>query len=118
MVVATGAIVVCAPVAPPLFAAIRLGSPGPALFRQERVGRDGARFEMLKFRTMVTARDASGPQVAGKRDPRVTPIGRVLRATKLDELPQLWNVMRGEMTLIGPRRRGPGSPRSLQRHRA
>lgn len=103
VVVAAGAIVLCAPVAPPLFVAIRLGSPGPALFRQERVGRDGARFEMLKLRTMVTARDTSGPQVAGKRDPRVTPIGRLLRATKLDELPQLWNVLRGEMTLIGPR---------------
>ena len=103
IVVAAGAIALCAPFAPPLVLAIRLESPGPALFRQGRVGLRGAPFEMLKLRTMVVDPDRLGPQVAGRRDPRITRIGRVLRATKLDELPQLWNVLKGDMTLVGPR---------------
>ena len=106
----------------PLFAwcAIRIkrGSPGPVLFRQTRVGRDGKRFEFLKFRTMVQNADAmktevdtlnmhrEGPtpgmfKIPG--DPRITRVGQWLRRWSLDELPQLWNVLKGDMSLVGPR---------------
>ena len=105
---------------------IRLGSPGPALYRQERVGRDGRRFQMLKFRSMVVdAEAATGPTRTARRDPRVTGIGRFLRRTSLDELPQLWNVLAGEMSLVGPRPERPALisdlveeiPDYVQRHR-
>jgi exopolysaccharide biosynthesis polyprenyl glycosylphosphotransferase len=83
---------------------VRQSSPGPAIYRQERVGRDGRRFTMLKFRTMtVSAEDETGPVAARRDDPRVTAIGRFLRRTSLDELPQLVNVLKGEMSLVGPR---------------
>lgn len=83
---------------------VRLSSPGPAIFRQERVGRDGAVFTLLKFRSMrADAEQASGPAWARPEDPRVTPVGLFLRRTRLDELPQLWNILRGDMTLVGPR---------------
>ena len=81
--------------------AIALSSGGPVFFRQERVGRNGTRFFLLKLRTM--RRDAGGPRVTAGNDPRVTRVGRLLRRTKLDELPQLWNVVKGEMALVGPR---------------
>lgn len=83
---------------------IKLTSVGPILYRQERMGLDGRRFVMVKFRTMVQgAEDKSGPTWAAEEDPRVTPIGRWLRRASLDELPQLFNVLRGEMSLVGPR---------------
>jgi len=94
---------------------IRRGSPGPALFRQERIGRSGEKFVMYKFRTMTdnaeailsdTLRDAgqeAQPLYKLTKDPRVTPVGRTLRRYSLDELPQLLNVVRGEMSLVGPR---------------
>lgn len=84
-------------------ALVVLDSPGPALFRQERVGRFGRPFHILKFRTMVADAAALGPAVSGHGDPRVTRVGAFLRRTKLDELPQLYNVLHGDMTLIGPR---------------
>lgn len=84
-------------------AAVRLDSPGPALFRQERLGRDGAPFVMLKFRSMRLDAEADGPRLAVDNDPRCTRVGRVLRRTKLDELPQLWNILKGEMSFVGPR---------------
>jgi exopolysaccharide biosynthesis polyprenyl glycosylphosphotransferase len=102
----------------PLFLAvsllIRLDSPGPAFFKQRRVGLNGAEFEMYKFRTMHVDAEArlaelkatnemAGPLFKMKNDPRITPVGRWLRLTSLDELPQLYNVLRGDMSLVGPR---------------
>lgn len=94
-------------------ALIKLDSPGPVLFRQIRTGRDGSRFEILKFRTMVDGADSQKAQLTSRNeavglfkiadDPRITRMGRFLRKTSLDELPQLWNVIRGDMSLVGPR---------------
>lgn len=88
-------------------AAIAASSRGPVLFRQARLGMHGAPFKILKFRTMVVGapdvRNVDGSTFSGARDPRITPIGRFLRKTSLDELPQLVNVLRGEMSLVGPR---------------
>jgi len=83
--------------------AVRATSPGPALFRQERVGRDGRPFRLLKLRTMVADAPARGGALTSPGDPRVTRLGAMLRRWKLDELPQLVNVLRGEMSLVGPR---------------
>ncbi len=82
---------------------IRMTSRGPAIFHQKRVGRDGTLFVCLKFRTMVESAPSDCPSVQMKDGRYVTPIGRFLRRTSLDELPQLWNVLRGEMSLVGPR---------------
>jgi exopolysaccharide biosynthesis polyprenyl glycosylphosphotransferase len=83
---------------------IKLGDRGPVLYRQRRVGENGKEFEILKLRTMSVDAEADGvPQWSGNGDARVTRIGRLLRRTHIDELPQLWNVIRGEMTLVGPR---------------
>lgn len=82
---------------------IRRGSPGPAIFRQVRAGRGTKPFTLLKFRTMRADVDPFGPSPHAGDDPRLTPIGRWLREHSLDELPQLWNVFRGDMTLVGPR---------------
>ncbi|MFA7329630.1 MAG: sugar transferase [Candidatus Delongbacteria bacterium] len=81
---------------------IRLDSPGPVLFRQERVGRRGRPFRILKFRTMRETAEP-GRQITVGQDPRITRSGRWLRASKLDELPQLFNVLKGEMSFVGPR---------------
>ncbi|HJU46965.1 MAG TPA: sugar transferase [Gaiellaceae bacterium] len=83
---------------------IKLEDGGPVFFRQTRVGRDGADFELLKLRTMVVGAETQGAGYAVDRgDARITRIGRLLRRTSIDELPQLWNVLRGEMSIIGPR---------------
>ena len=82
---------------------VRLTSAGPVLYRQERVGLDGRSFVLFKFRSMYTDAEAMGPAWAARHDPRVTPLGRVLRRCRIDELPQLLNVLRGEMSIIGPR---------------
>jgi lipopolysaccharide/colanic/teichoic acid biosynthesis glycosyltransferase len=83
--------------------AIRLESPGPVIFRQERVGLGNRTFRIFKFRSMVAAAERGGAQFAGAQDARVTRIGRVIRKLRIDELPQFLNVVRGEMSLIGPR---------------
>ncbi|HMG52755.1 MAG TPA: sugar transferase, partial [Kofleriaceae bacterium] len=86
-----------------LAAAIKLESPGPALFVQTRVGRHRRPIQVAKLRTMRVAADHDGLEVTAAGDPRVTRVGAVLRRTKLDELPQLWNVLRGDMSIVGPR---------------
>jgi lipopolysaccharide/colanic/teichoic acid biosynthesis glycosyltransferase len=114
LVVASLMMVVALPLMGAIAVAIRLESPGPILFRQQRTGRDGRRFAMLKFRTMVANAEElkSGlahlnvlppPDFKIPDDPRTTRVGRLLRETSLDELPQLFNVLRGEMSLVGPR---------------
>ncbi|MBI3782721.1 MAG: sugar transferase [Deltaproteobacteria bacterium] len=82
---------------------IRLDSPGPVFFRQRRAGQDGKAFDIFKFRTMVDGAHKMGSRLTVKRDPRITRLGKLLRWSKVDELPQLFNVLRGEMSLIGPR---------------
>jgi exopolysaccharide biosynthesis polyprenyl glycosylphosphotransferase len=107
------ALLVFFPVLTVLALLVRLGSPGPALFRQERIGQDGRRFKLLKLRTMdedaerrraeLLAQSRDSAWLHLEHDPRITRFGRVLRLTSIDELPQLWNVLRGHMSLVGPR---------------
>ncbi len=98
------AILLSAPVLLLVAVLIKLGSKGPVIFRQERVGLDGEEFEMLKFRSMrVDAEDKTGPVWANKNDDRKTRLGAFLRKTSVDELPQLFNVLKGDMSLVGPR---------------
>ena len=82
---------------------IKLDSKGPVIFRQERLGKDGKPFTMLKFRSMYDDAEQNGPQWAEKEDDRCTKIGCFLRKTRLDELPQFWNILKGDMSLVGPR---------------
>jgi exopolysaccharide biosynthesis polyprenyl glycosylphosphotransferase len=106
-------------------ALVKLDSPGPALFSQERMGIDGARFHVIKFRTMRIDAEKSGPQWTTKNDPRRTRLGAFLRRTNIDELPQLINVLLGDMSLVGPRPEQPfyveqfraSIPRYMERHR-
>lgn len=103
VVVSAAGLAVTAPLTAVLALATRATSPGPALFRQVRVGQGGREFVLYKLRTMTgRTADASGRFEPGDRS-RVTRLGRVLRRTKVDELPQLWNVLRGDMSLVGPR---------------
>lgn len=83
--------------------AVKLDSPGPALYRQQRVGKDGKVFDCLKFRSMTVDAEKDGPRWARSFDNRVTYVGGILRRTSIDELPQLWNIFKGEMSLVGPR---------------
>jgi lipopolysaccharide/colanic/teichoic acid biosynthesis glycosyltransferase len=94
---------------------VRATSPGPALFRQTRIGRDGRPFVLLKLRTMRADAASTGPAITAGTDPRITPLGARLRRAKLDELPQLWNVLRGDMSLVGPR---PELPHYVARYTA
>jgi lipopolysaccharide/colanic/teichoic acid biosynthesis glycosyltransferase len=100
-VVALAGLVIAAPVLAVSAAAIAVTSPGPTLFRQERMGRHGRPFVLYKLRTMRLVHE--GPQVTAGDDARVTPVGKLLRKTKLDEFPELWNILRGDMSLVGPR---------------
>lgn len=93
-----------APLGAVIALAIKLGDGGPVFYTQDRVGKNGRRFRSFKFRSMVPdAGDDFGPFQAGRGDARVTPVGRWLRATAMDELPQLWNILRGDMSFVGPR---------------
>jgi lipopolysaccharide/colanic/teichoic acid biosynthesis glycosyltransferase len=82
---------------------VRLDSPGPALYSQDRVGENGEVFTLYKFRSMTVDAERGTPVWANDNDSRVTRVGRFIRVTRLDELPQLWNVMRGDMSFVGPR---------------
>jgi lipopolysaccharide/colanic/teichoic acid biosynthesis glycosyltransferase len=104
LAVAGGALLVASPLLALAALAVKLEDGGPVLYRQTRVGKDGNDFELLKLRTMVVGAETMGAGLAVNRgDPRITRVGRLLRKLSLDELPQLWNVVRGEMSVIGPR---------------
>ena len=104
LAIAGGALLVASPVLALAAVAIKLEDGGPVLYRQTRVGRDGVDFELLKLRTMVVGAETMGAGLSVNRgDSRITRSGRMLRKLSLDELPQLWNVVRGEMSVIGPR---------------
>lgn len=103
VLLATCGLLLLAPLLFILALLVRLTSPGPVIFRQQRVGRGGESFEILKFRTMRHAPAGSGALITSGSDPRITRVGAILRRFKLDELPQLVNVLRGEMSLVGPR---------------
>lgn len=101
LIAASTALVLLSPALLAIALAVRLTSPGPALFRHKRVGKDFVPFEVLKFRTMRN--DVEGAQITTAGDARITTVGRFLRQYKIDELPQLINVVRGEMSIVGPR---------------
>ncbi len=106
---AASGLVVSAPIWALLAIAIKLEDGGPVLFRQGRVGLGGRVFDALKFRSMIPDAEArTGPVQAAEHDPRVTRVGRVMRATAMDELPQLWNILTGDMSFVGPRPLRPG----------
>jgi lipopolysaccharide/colanic/teichoic acid biosynthesis glycosyltransferase len=110
LLVLTAAMIACA------MALVRLTSRGPAIYSQARLGLNGRLFTIYKIRTMYhDSERLTGPQWSRPGDPRITPIGRILRATHLDELPQLWNVLRGEMSLVGPRPERPEIIASIER---
>ena len=123
-------LVVLAPLMALVALAVALDSRGGVIYRQTRVGKDGKRFELFKFRTMVSGAAAMDDELMERsvdpdwlvmeRDPRVTRVGRFLRRNSIDELPQLWNVLRGEMSMVGPRPlsvRDDGEVRGWRRHR-
>ena len=104
------------PLLPFIILVIKLTSPGPVFYRQRRVGRDGVVYYCYKFRTMRADAEAdTGPTWAGDDDPRITSVGRFLRQSRMDEIPQLWNVLRGDMSLVGPRPERPEFVNSLSK---
>jgi lipopolysaccharide/colanic/teichoic acid biosynthesis glycosyltransferase len=103
LVLAGTGLVVSSPVWLAIAVAIRLEDGGPVFFTQQRVGLNGLAFRAFKFRSMIPGAGALPPTQATEDDPRVTRVGRLLRATALDELPQLWNIFRGDMSFVGPR---------------
>lgn len=103
IVVSATALLLLLPVFLLLALAVALGSPGGAFFRQTRVGKEGRTFQLLKFRSMRPGSEAHGQITVGGRDPRITGVGHFLRKSKLDELPQLLNVLLGDMSIVGPR---------------
>jgi sugar transferase (PEP-CTERM system associated) len=116
IVVATTGLLLSAPVLAVVAAAVKLTSPGPVVYTQRRVGHNGKPFTIRKFRSMqIDAEADTGAVWATINDPRLTPIGRLLRSTRLDELPQLWNVLLGDMSLVGPRPERPEFVSHLER---
>lgn len=107
VIVSAAGLIVLSPILLILGLAVRFTSEGGMFYRATRVGLHGKEFKLLKFRSMVTNADKIGPAVTGAGDSRVTPVGRILRRTKMDELPQLWNVLIGDMSLVGPRPEAP-----------
>lgn len=103
IVVSALALVALSPLYAALALAVKIDSPGPVLYRQTRIGYHKKPFRINKFRTMAVDAEATGPALASDNDPRVTRLGRILRKYRLDELPQFWNVLKGEMSLVGPR---------------
>ena len=104
VMIAGTALIAASPVVAVAALVVKLTDRGPVLYRQTRVGKDGVDFELLKLRTMVVGAERQGAGLAvNEGDPRITRAGRILRRLSLDELPQLWNVVRGEMSVIGPR---------------
>jgi lipopolysaccharide/colanic/teichoic acid biosynthesis glycosyltransferase len=103
LVTSGAALILGSPIIAVVAFVVRLDTPGPILFRQVRVGRGGRHFNILKFRTMVDRPAEPGGEITVHRDPRITRSGALLRHWKLDELPQLWNVFRGDMSVVGPR---------------
>jgi lipopolysaccharide/colanic/teichoic acid biosynthesis glycosyltransferase len=103
LIFATVGLIVLSPLMAAIALVIKLGDGGPVFFSQERVGQFGVPFRMYKFRTMVVNGEKLGIPLTTRNDPRITHVGRWLRRTKLDELPQLWNVVKGDMSLVGPR---------------
>lgn len=104
ILIGTGVLIVLSPVMLITAIAIKLESPGPVIFRQQRLGLKGRVFEILKFRSMRVGAEHTGSGVySDHTDPRVTRVGRIIRATSIDELPQAWNMVKGDMSLIGPR---------------
>jgi lipopolysaccharide/colanic/teichoic acid biosynthesis glycosyltransferase len=103
IVVALIALLLLSPLLLLIALAVAASSSGGAFFRQVRVGKGGREFRLLKFRSMRIGSEAKGQLTVGGRDPRITPMGLVLRRTKLDELPQLWNILVGDMSFVGPR---------------
>ncbi len=113
LVVSGAGLVMMSPVLLAAAIAIKLESPGPAFYSGRRVGKDGRPFQIVKLRTMRPGADRQGPAVTAGDDPRITAVGRLLRRTKIDELPQLLNVLKGEMSLVGPR---PEHPDYVERY--
>ncbi|MBL7963244.1 MAG: sugar transferase [Flavobacteriales bacterium] len=103
IVVSVLALIILSPLLLIIALAVKLSSPGPVFFVQQRVGLQGRTFRIIKFRSMVADAERDGPQLSSTSDPRITPVGRWLRRTRMDELPQFWNVLKGDMSLVGPR---------------
>jgi len=103
IIASTIAIILLIPVYITLAILVKTSSKGPVLFTQERIGKNGIPFQIIKFRTMYTDAEKAGPQLSSSLDPRITKVGRTMRKMRFDELPQFWNVLIGEMSLVGPR---------------
>ncbi len=107
LIVAVSALLALAPLLALIALIVALDSPGGAFYGGWRIGLNGRRFRMWKFRTMIAGADRKGPSITASRDPRVTRLGEFLRKTKLDELPQFFNLLTGDLTLVGPRPEAP-----------
>ncbi|MGC8838816.1 MAG: sugar transferase [Anaerolineae bacterium] len=107
VVVSALVVIIALPLWAAVAVAIKLDSSGPVFHRARRIGKDGRPFTLYKFRTMVEGADAQGPRITRRDDPRITRVGRFLRRMKIDEMPQLLNVLKGEMSIVGPRPEDP-----------